>query len=439
MSTEKAHFAYLHNPGGPNPTLRIDGCDAQADSEYEMPPLDDDDASQFMAETEPSFPDENSDVQPRVDAHNDGLIKPRFLSVRDLVAKHPNLRPPVVHSILREGEIINLIAPPKRGKSWLAMDLALSVASGRMWLDTYQTVRGDVLILDNELHAETSAYRIPKVAEARGMMKDEYADHLCIDNLRGRLQDIERMASYFAAIPKGRFKLVILDAMYRFLPKGTEENDNAGITQIYNAIDRYAARLGCSFVLIHHASKGNQSAKSITDVGSGAGSMGRASDSHLILRDHEEPNTVVLEGVVRSFEPLKPLCITWEFPIWKPATNLDPTKLKDGKNRSETEAKKAITVEQFVEGYVSDRPKMKEAIIGPAVLAKDITHLSERRAAQHFKQAVGEGLIHCWKFGGANTAKMYATIPQPKDEPQIENPPATLKPRRSSRKAANPE
>jgi hypothetical protein len=439
VNTEKDHFAYLHNPSGPSPTLRLAGGDGQAEVADEMPPMDDD-GIQFLAETEPSYPDEPpEEATPPDDTGYDGPIKPRFLSVRDLVAKHPNLRPPVVHSILREGEIINLIAPPKRGKSWLAMDLALSVASGRMWLNTYQTVRGDVLMLDNELHAETSAFRIPKVATARGMMKDEYADHLCIDNLRGRLQDIEAMASYFRDIPKGRFKLIILDAMYRFLPKGVEENDNAGITQIYNSIDRYAYRIGCSFVLIHHASKGNQSAKSITDVGSGAGSMSRASDSHMILRDHEEPNAVVLEGVVRSFEPLKPLVMRWEFPIWKPDATLDPTKLKDGRNRSESEAEKAITVEQFVVGYVSDQPKLKEAIIGPAVRAKDITHLSERKAAQHFKQALGDGLIHPWKFGGANTAKMYATLPQPKDEPQIENPPATKKPRRSSRKAANPE
>ena len=47
------------------------------------------------------------------------------------------------------------------------------------------------------------------------------------------------------------------------------------MANIYNQIDWCADQLGCSFVLIHHASKGNQSVKSVTDVGSGAGSQSR--------------------------------------------------------------------------------------------------------------------------------------------------------------------
>jgi RecA-family ATPase len=65
------------------------------------------------------------------------------------------------------------------------------------------------------------------------------------------------------------------------------ENDNASMAAVYNAIDRYADRLGCCFVAIHHASKGSQAEKSVTDVGAGAGSMSRAADTHLILRPHE--------------------------------------------------------------------------------------------------------------------------------------------------------
>ncbi|WP_200836773.1 AAA family ATPase [Rubripirellula obstinata] len=37
--------------------------------------------------------------------------------------------------LLRAGEIMNVIAPPKAGKSWLASDMALAVATGRPWLD----------------------------------------------------------------------------------------------------------------------------------------------------------------------------------------------------------------------------------------------------------------------------------------------------------------
>lgn len=53
---------------------------------------------------------------------------------------------------------MNVIAPPKVGKSWLASDKALAAATGRPWLDRYQTEAADVLIIDNELHPHTTAH-----------------------------------------------------------------------------------------------------------------------------------------------------------------------------------------------------------------------------------------------------------------------------------------
>jgi hypothetical protein len=98
--------------------------------------------------------------------------------------------------------------------------------------------------------------------------------------------------------------------------------------------------------LIHHSSKGSQSNKSVTDVGSGAGAQSRATDSHLILRPHEEPGTVVLEAACRSWPPIEPRCLIWEFPVWKPATELDPTALLGASEKrrqaAEKEQQKAV-------------------------------------------------------------------------------------------------
>ncbi len=51
----------------------------------------------------------------------------------------------------------------------------------------------------------------------------------------------------------------------------TDENDDAAMCRLYNLIDAYAEQLGAAFILVHHTSKGNQSGKGVTDVGSGAG------------------------------------------------------------------------------------------------------------------------------------------------------------------------
>lgn len=180
---------------------------------------------------------------------------------------------------VEQGETMNIIAAPKLGKSWLATDLALAVATGRPWLDLFRTHAGNTLILDYELHRETSADRIQKVAKARGIDLDEYAERIRVANLRGHLKDLLALKQWFDQFQPGELQLVIVDAFYRALPAGTNENDNGAIAAIYNAIDRYASKLGCSFVLIHHSSKGSQSGKSVTDVGAGAGSQSRATDN----------------------------------------------------------------------------------------------------------------------------------------------------------------
>jgi hypothetical protein len=46
---------------------------------------------------------------------------------------------PVIHGLLRQGETMNVIASSKIGKSRLVTDLALSVATGRPWLDAFPT------------------------------------------------------------------------------------------------------------------------------------------------------------------------------------------------------------------------------------------------------------------------------------------------------------
>jgi RecA-family ATPase len=130
----------------------------------------------------------------------------------------------MIHGLLRQDESANLIAPSKVGKSWLVTDLALSLATGWHWLGIFETERGNVLILDNELHVETSTNRIPKVAKARNIPLAEIADCVFVDNLRGRLKDIFSLASYFHALQLGFFRIIVMDALYRYFCRRTRMN-----------------------------------------------------------------------------------------------------------------------------------------------------------------------------------------------------------------------
>lgn len=319
----------------------------------------------------------------------------------DQLRDHTGLRPAVVHGLLREGETLNLIAPPKTGKSWLVYDLALCTVTGKRWLDTFLPMPGRVLFIDYELHRETVCDRIPRVAAARGLTLDDYGTGLDLIALRGQFKDIHRLgAELFAAIEPAAYKLVIIDALYRALPQGCDENSNSDMAAVYNAIDGFAAQLRCAFVLVHHSTKGSQSQKSVTDVGSGAGSISRAADTHLILRAHQQPNAVVADGVTRSWHPIEPFCLRWDFPVWTLAADLDPAELRDTKPRKRKDidkdqaesAEQPWTAERFTSQFCTDKPLLSLAIVDAACAAG----LSDRKAEKLLKRAAARGLVHEW-------------------------------------------
>jgi hypothetical protein len=344
--------------------------------------------------------------------------EPAPMTFRELAPKFPHLRRPVIHEIIREGESANVISGSKGYKSHVVVDMGLSVATGRMWLGRFKVEPGNVLLVDNELHGETLADRVPKIARARGIVFDEYADRLHIESLRGRLRDILAMESYFGRLEPGRFKLIILDALYRMLPTipGAGENDNALMTQVYNAIDRYADRLGCAFVIIHHGSKGPQGGKAITDVGSGAGAQSRACDTHVVIRPHEDEDCAVMEAALRSWPPLTPVGVRWTYPVWTIDDTIDTGRLlREGRRRPKKEepeqpAEPPVVwdVDSFVAAFLAADPRSEDAILVNTA-GRD---LSDRLAKRLLATAVESGKAHRWEFGNRQKAR-FSTIEQP--------------------------
>ena len=345
-----------------------------------------------------------------------------FSSASALCQEFTSMRNPVIHGLLREGETMNIIAAPKSGKSWLVLSLALSVSTGQPWLG-FPTVPGRVLLLDNELHSETLANRIPRVSQAMQLPPAAWKDNFFVRALRGELKDLVNMEQYFRCLPPGYFKIIILDAFYRFLPADTDENDNGCMANLYNILDRCAAYLQCGFVLIHHTSKGLQSGKSVTDVGSGAGSQSRAADCHFIMRPHALDGCLAVDAVTRSWPSPQAFVIRQLFPLWMPDPALDPGDLKKPDSRSskanfggpqpaapdepEDEGWDTAT---FTAAFVTDQPKLKAAILADA----NKQGLSDYAAEKFLQKAEAAGVIFRWNMDHNRLG--YASAPQPELE-----------------------
>lgn len=353
-----------------------------------------------------------------------GEAEPSFpvpVSAGQLVADFPELKAVIVEGVLRETETLNIVAAAKSHKTFLALCLALCIALGRRWLGR-EVKAGRVLYIDCELHPQTFAKRLAAVASAMGIMSSEFAERLSVLSLRGRLTNINSLGGFFRTLERGEYAVIVLDALYRLFPDKHDENSNADMTRIYNTIDNYAEATGAAFVVVHHASKGNQSGKAVTDVGSGAGSQSRAADSHLVFRPHEAEGAIVLEGAVRSFPPLAPTCLRWTYPTWAVAADLDPTKLKQPASRPRKAAAPAEppeppppewTTERFAAEFVTDEPVDQKAIIAKATRAG----IGRRQTTDLIAEAAFDGVIHRWSF--AKSREVYfANRPQPVTEIQ---------------------
>ena len=252
---------------------------------------------------------------------DDPDLKPNFniQTAGQIATDYPTMKPYVIEGVLRRGEVCNVIAASKTGKSFLSLGMVFAIAMGEDWLG-HQTTQGRCLIVDNELHPETMANRLRSVADALGVKLEGVG--VDVLSLRGELCDLFAIGGVFDAVA-GKYSLIICDAFYRFLPPDISENDNAAITRLFNQLDAYAKAANAAIVIIHHASKGNQSGKEITDVGAGAGSISRAADSHLVVRPHAEDGHFVLEAVTRSSRQPDPKTLVYKFPLWQ-AVDMEP-------------------------------------------------------------------------------------------------------------------
>lgn len=313
--------------------------------------------------------------------------KIRFLTVGELMATHMNDKPEIVQGFLREQEIMNIIGAPKSGKSWFAMQLALSVVAGVPWLGKWRCATGRVLYVDNELHDETLACRFRDVADAMGISHAEIAMNLVTLPLRGELVDVKALESVLAGdVIPGDYDLMVLDAWYRFLPEAVDENSNSGVTRLYSHLQQLAKRFRSAIVIVHHTSKGPQKDRAITDRGAGAGSQSRSADTHLTFLPHTEAGVFTIEAVVRSMPNPSPFAVRREHPLMICADDIPalPARIRV------KEPKPTMTHQEFAQRFASGADGTKRAEIIHAARDAGMTH---REVTAALKDALAAGWL----------------------------------------------
>ena len=194
----------------------------------------------------------------------------------------PELAPPLIDGILRQGHKMLIAGPSKAGKSFSLIELCIAVAEGKKWLD-WSCAQGKVLYVNLELDRASCLHRFRDVYKAMGI-RPANLKNIDIWNLRGKSVPLDRLAPKL--IRRARQKsyiAVIIDPIYKVITG--DENSADQMAAFCNQFDKICTELNTAVIYCHHHSKGSQAGKRTMDRASGSGVFARDPDALLDMSE----------------------------------------------------------------------------------------------------------------------------------------------------------
>ncbi len=215
-----------------------------------------------------------------IEGINDDLPDPENLSAE--WDNPPELSPPLIHGVLRQGHKMLLAGPSKAGKSYALIELCCAIAEGAKWLG-FQCAQGKVLYVNLELDRASCLHRFKDVYKAMGLPINHIGS-IDIWNLRGKSVPMDKLAPKLIRRASSKdYIAIIIDPIYKVITG--DENSADQMAHFCNQFDKVCTELGSAVIYCHHHSKGGQGGKKSMDRASGSGVFARDPDALLDLTE----------------------------------------------------------------------------------------------------------------------------------------------------------
>ena len=258
---------------------------------------------------------------------------PPFVVLGDIIEHLPPLAPALIEGVLRQGHKMMLTGPSKAGKSFLLMELAIAIASGKTWLQ-FPCHRGKVLYINLEIDGVSCEHRLLDIYNRLDIPLFPSVENITLWNLRGAATPMDKLAPTIVRRCQNEgFSAVIVDPIYKVITG--DENAASDMAYFGNQFDLICKGLGCSVIYCHHHSKGAQGAKKAIDRGSGSGVFARDADAiidmtQIEMREGEKElpgeTAYAISGTLREFPAFDDFAIRFRHPIHILDPTLDPSK-----------------------------------------------------------------------------------------------------------------
>jgi len=170
-----------------------------------------------------------------------------------------------VDKIISEGGITMIAGTKKSNKSFLALYIAVCVATGKSVLGKYEVKKGRVLYIDEENGEVETKNRLKRVMAGLGV---EYCDmdfliykNIKLEHRKNAVLRKKHQDFIKKYIRERKPVLIICDSMVRFMLG--EENSSSDVREVFDFIKPFKGRT--SWLLLHHTPKGKLDARGSGD------------------------------------------------------------------------------------------------------------------------------------------------------------------------------
>lgn len=276
----KKRVDYLYNVCNKN-GLKLDIQNRNPSRLSRMPGVMRNDKKQYLLDT--NIGKENwNEWREWIESVNDDLPDPE--SMADVWDNLPELAPPLIDGVLRQGHKMLIAGPSKAGKSYALIELCCAIAEGKKWLE-WNCTQGKVMYVNLELDRASCLHRFKDVYTALGIAPDNLSN-IDIWNLRGRSVPMDKLApKLIRRASKKNYIAIIIDPIYKIITG--DENSADQMAHFCNQFDKVCTELGCAVIYCHHHSKGAQGGKRSMDRASGSGVFARDPDALIDLVELE--------------------------------------------------------------------------------------------------------------------------------------------------------
>lgn len=270
----------------------------------------------------------------------------------------------IIPGYLPEGLTL-LCGKPKSGKSWLALGLAVAIASGGRAFGSIpmEEYRGKVLYLALEDNERRLKERLTKLCQGAAFPKDLFYTTEIERGVKG----VNKISAWLTKYTDA--KLVVIDTFVSFRGKtgGKPVNEYDRDSGDMQVLQQLAGKFGVGIVVIHHLRKAV--AEDDFDTISGTLGLTGKADTNLILKRGRGEADAILKGTGRDLENDIDLALKFDRPIASWVLLGNATEYEMGKERQQIIELLKTTNEGLSPKQISDKLN-KNASTTRTILAK---------------------------------------------------------------------